>query len=373
MRTCLLIVFAALVSSAWGGQAVERFRSADHFSFCQGSQEARYGNADALVKVTMQVLFLGQQTFTNASSSAETRFNKAPGTLDFTIKLSDFDPNLPPDTVTMSGADLGADVLRHTTDETLPGPYNVQGTFNGVDVNVTLTNVHVTGTLVSQGSNNVTSPLVNPVLGQFCDVQLDDLDGGSQNALAAVPAHVTGWVVSPIFTVQSMRIDVTGIQHAGQIPAHVVAPDDLKVPLGKLDHGDLASLSDLDTDSLRVCKFFVPNLTIDPVQIKVFAHLFEVPQFLSLYSTSRLTVAGSFQQTLELFDQSTQSYGDGDFRVDPINLSMATHRLDATGDLSRYVGQGGVLEARYKVKQTGFSASYAWCSDVDQLVWVTTP
>lgn len=362
-----------MTSIAWCGQPVERFRSADHFTFSQGSAEARYGNSDATVKVTMQVTFLGQQVLTNPSTAAETRFNKVFGSLDFEIKLSDFDPNLPPDTVTMTGSDLGGDLLKHTADQVLPGPYVVQGTFSGTPVNLTLSNVHVTGALFSQGSGSVTLPWVNPVLNELCDVQFDDVNGGSQNTLTAVPAQVSGWVVSPLFSVQSMRVDVTGIQQAGQTPAQVVAPDTFLPNLGRTDVGNVGSLAGADSNVLRICRYFVPNVLVPPVNYQVTATLSQAPQYISMFSVSRMDSAGSFKETLEMFDYSVGTYLPADSRADVVTNSFNTRKLDVTGSASRFVGPGNVVKARRKVEATGFVAKYAWCHEQDQLVWLTTP
>ena len=367
---CVLALLG--VSQTFAGQPIERFRGADHLAFSQGSAEPRYGNLDGNVRITMQVFLLGQQVFDNPSSSPETRFEKNTGSLDFTLRLSDFDPNLPPDTVTLVGTDLGNDLLQHSINSLLPGPYSIAGTFNGVTVDLTLRNVRVTGTLQSQGSNAVTLPQINPVLGEYVDVQFDDPTGAS-NTIVAVPGQVSGWVGSPIFTVQSLRVDVTGIQQAVQVPAKIVSPSSFLINLGRLDAGNNESLAGFDTNALRVCKFVVPNNQVAPITVEVNGQLSSAPLFLSLLSSSRMTTAGVFQQTIELFDFSTNSYGTGDSRTDAVTTAYSDRTLHATGAVSRYLGQGSTVKARYRIRQTGPASNPAWCSEHDFLGWIVTP
>lgn len=341
-------------------------------TFCQGSLDSRYGNADGNVKVTLNVFILGNQVFNSPSNSAEAAFTKAAGTLDFSIKLSDFDPTLPPDTVTLLGQDLGNDAMRHTVNTVLPGPYHLSGNFNGTAYDLTLSNVQVTGTLLSQCSNNVVAPWVNPVLGQFCDVQYDD-STGSNNTIVAIPANVSGWVVDPIFTVRSARVDVTGIQQAGQVPAHWIKPSTFDVRLGRVATGTAASLGNLDGDALTVCKFLVPNQQVAPINVEVNGSVSTVPNYLSFYSSSRMTVTGVFQQTLDLYDFNAGAFSTVDTRTDGMSTAFDVRKLDATGNVARYLGPNGELKARYRVKQTGPSSSNAWCADHDFAVWTVTP
>ncbi|MBS1724109.1 MAG: hypothetical protein JSS66_14280 [Armatimonadetes bacterium] len=373
MRVLGAFALVALSAVTFAGQPVERFRGADHFSFCQGSTEARYGNSDGLVRVQMEVFILGHQEFTGASASAEQSYTKTAGSLDFSIKLSDLDPSLPPDTIALIGSDLGNDQMKHTTDEVLPGPYHIQGNYNGVDVDLTLTNVHVTGSMFSQGSNNTTLPVVNPVLGQFCDVQFDDVNGGSANTFTAIPAQVSGWVISSLFTVRSMRVDVTGIQQAAQVPARLVAPNGLAVNLGRLNSGSIASLAAIDGDALSVCKFIVPNQSVAPVNVEVSGNAPPASTSLALVTYGHMTVSGTFQQTLDMYDFAGASYATGQTRTDSIGTADSLVRLDATGNISRFFGPSNQVKARYRVKQVGPAASNSWCVNHDMVAWAVTP
>lgn len=362
----------ALCGLAHAGQPIDRFRNSSEITFSQGSVESRYGNADGNVKVTLNVFILGNQVFNSPSSSAEAAFTKASGTLDFSIKLSDFDPTLPPDTVTLLGQDLGNDAMRHTANTVLPDPYHLSGNFNGTAFDLTVSNVQVTGNLLSQCSNAVVPPWVNPVLGKFCDVQFDDAVGAN-NMIVAIPANVSGWVVDPLFTVRSVRVDVTGIQQAGQVPARVIKPTSFDVRLGRATAGNATSLGDLDSDALTVCKFLVPNQQVAPINVEVNGTVANVPGYLSFYSSSRMTVTGVFQQTLDLYDFNAGAFSAVDSRTDGMSTDFNVRKLDATGNVARCVGPNGEVKARYRVKQTGPASSNAWCADHDFAAWTVTP
>lgn len=371
MRLGLIAFVLAASSLAHAGQPIVRFWGADHMTFSQGSADPRFGNADADVQVSMNVFILGNQTFSGTSTSPEARFNKSAGSLNFTLRLSDFDPTLPPDLVTMVGQDTGNDTMRHTTNSVLPGPYHMAGSYNGVAFDITVSNVQVTGLINSQCSNNVVAPSVNPVLGEFCDVQFDDIVG-SNNTITAIPGQVSGWVVAPTFTVRSMRIDVNGIQQAGQVPAHIVRPSSTNVQLGRVDAGSTTSLGDADGDAFRICKFIVPNQQVAPVTVELFSNVTTTPQYLSLIASSRMTVTGVFQQTLELYDRNG-GYAAGDTRTDPMSTTYTNRQLDATGNVVRYLGQNEQVRARYLVRQTGPASSSSWCAEHDWAAWIVTP
>lgn len=367
-----LVMVACTVNQVLAGQPTERFRSATQFTMSQGTADPRYGNLDSNVKITLDVFLLGTQVFNNPGNSPEAVYNKTAGSLDFTIKLSDFDPTLPPDTVTMVGTDLGNDLMSHNANSVLPGPYHVTGTINGTSYDLTLRNVLVTGNLQSQGSNSVTPPYINALLGGLCDVQFDD-PAGSSNWISAVPGSVSGWVVSPVFTVRSMRVDTTGIQQAGQVPAHVVSPTLFRVILGRVDAGGLTEVQSLDGATLRVCKFFVPNSVVPPIRVEVVAQLSSLPQFLSGVSNSHMVTGGLYQQIMRLYDYTTGNWLSGDNRTDPINLNYELQYLQATGQISRYLDANNNISMRFEVKQVGPAAQPLWCSEMDFLGWVVTP
>lgn len=373
LRTLVsLFIISCSACQAFAGQPTERFRSATRFTMSQGTADPRYNNADSNIKITLDVFLLGTQVFNNPGNSPEAIYNKTAGSLDFSIKLSDIDPTLPPDTVTMVGSDLGNDLMSHTANSTLPGPYHLTGTINGTSYDLTLSNIHVTGNLLSQGSNNVVLPYINPVLTDLCDVQFDD-PVGSNNTIVAVPGTVSGWVVSPVFTVRSMRVDTTGIQQAGQVPAHVIAPSSYMVTLGRVDAGGLPELQSIDNNAMRVCKFFVPNAVVPPIRVEVTTQLSALPQFLTGLSNAHMFNGGSFQQILRLYDYSQNSFGTGDNRTDAINLNYEFRFLNCTGPLSKYIDANNNVKMRFEVKPVGPVSVPFWCSEMDFLGWVVTP
>jgi hypothetical protein len=369
MKALALGTLFALAALSAAGPPVERFRAADRFTFSSGDDSPQYGNVDANVRVVMQVTFLGQQVFDSTSGQPETATTKTAGSLDFRIRLSDFDPLFPPDTVTMVGADLGNDRVRHACDDVLPGPYPIEGTFNGVYVNIVLRNVRVTGSLT--GLYRTVPLTLNGVLSDWVDTQFDDENAGAGNSFAIVPGQVSGYIISPIFTVTSLRADLTDMQQAGQVPLPapvVVRPDSATVVLGRTDSGDVTSLRQEDGVSLRVCRFIVPNQSVAPIQVRVDGTTAVPPLMLDFTVRSRMATVGSFSQTLELFDWTSNAYDPADARTDLIDTNFASRTQSATGSASRY-SASGALRAKYSVRQSGPAASLVWCHEADLAVW----
>ncbi len=153
-----------------------------------------------------------------------------------------------------------------------------------------------------------------------------------------------------------------------------VNPDSVAVRLGRLDAGNAASLANVDGNALRVCRFIIPNQQVAPVTVEVNGTApSSTASALEVVSLSRMTVNGLFSQTLDLFDWSIAGFSPVDFRTDSINTTYQTRSLNATGNVSRYIGAGNALVARYRIRQTGPAASPSWCSEHDQFVWNVTP
>lgn len=369
MKALAVGALLALAAVSLAGPPVERFRNSDRFTFSSGDDSPQYGNVDSNVRVVMQVTFLGQQVFDSTSGQPETATTKTAGSLDFQIRLSDFDPLLPPDTVTLVGTDLGNDRVRHACDDVLPGPYPIEGTFNGVYVNIVLRNVRVTGSLT--GLYRTVPLALNAVLNDWVDTQFDDENAGAGNSFAIVPGQVSGYIISPIFTVTSLRTDVTNVQQAGQVPLPppvVVRPDSATVLLGRLDAGDATSLRQEDGAVLRVCRFIVPNQTVAPIQLQVDGTTSVAPQLLDFTVRSRMATVGSFSQTLELFDWTSNAFDPTDRRTDAIDTNFAARTQAGSGSVAKY-SASGALRGKVSVRQTGPSASVVWCHETDLAVW----
>jgi hypothetical protein len=157
-------------------------------------------------------------------------------------------------------------------------------------------------------------------------------------------------------------------------PANKAFAENITATLGRLVSGDKHSLDYSDGAPLRACKGFVPNVTVAPVTIQLDGvSNFDTLSALSLHVNSRMVNAGSFTQTIDLFDWSTNAYSLVDVLSTPITLTYQTQDVNATGVVSRYLGAGHELRGRLRVKQTGFAATPVWCTEFDEANFTITP
>ena len=166
---------------------------------------------------------------------------------------------------------------------------------------------------------------------------------------------------------------INGVSHAF-LATPVVTPNNTTINFGQLSEGGLKSLEKPDGDAFRVSKFFVPNLSVAPITVVVEATC-PVSTLSSYFLRvkSKMTKAGFFGQTLDLFDWSTNSYSAVDTRSDALGLGNLTVELHATGSLNRYLGPDRTLRARYRIRPTGTIASQIWGADTDCIEFVARP
>lgn len=184
-----------------------------------------------------------------------------------------------------------------------------------------------------------------------------------------------GWALKALFATPSGVLagwgEIGGVTHAC-VAVPVVSPHAMNVTLGKQSGGLLASLSGSDNDPVTVCRFFVPNQQVAPVTVEFDATSpIKSPFAYNLRVESRVTTGGAFNQTLDLYDWSTNSYSTVDARTDTLNTSYKTLELKASGNLDRYVGPGRTLRARLRVKPIGPVGSAQWCTDIERVQYVT--
>lgn len=151
----------------------------------------------------------------------------------------------------------------------------------------------------------------------------------------------------------------------------VYNPTSYAVNFGQVQSGNVSSLSDDDGNALRVCKFIVPNQQVAPITVELnSAALMPFVSTFSFELRSRMANAGSFSQTLELWNWTTGAWDTTDKRTDALGTSYSNYVVNASGDPTRFVRQSdGALKSRYLVRQTGPAAVQIWCHDVDQAAW----
>lgn len=152
-----------------------------------------------------------------------------------------------------------------------------------------------------------------------------------------------------------------------------LGPQTMVLNLGKVSNGDLSSLASADGNSLEVCKSFLPNLTVAPIQVTLESTCpVDRPQTIRFRTLSRATATGSFSQTVQLWDWTVGSFDDS--RTD--NLYSSWKQLDLYGSssllkpLSRLVEPGtGRMRAKVSVKAIGFVSNPNWCVQYDEASW----
>ncbi|MCC6404636.1 MAG: hypothetical protein IT207_11570 [Fimbriimonadaceae bacterium] len=183
-----------------------------------------------------------------------------------------------------------------------------------------------------------------------------------------------GWHLNAMFIEPDRTMigwgQTNGVEHAcAAVP--VGNPISMNVLFGRHSAGNLENMAEADGYSLDVCKFIVPNQTVAPVTVefdgscaltKPFAYL--------LRATSSTSVAGSFEQTTDLFDWQSGDYGSGDSRTDALGTAWKTVELAGSGNLARYVGPGQSMRARFRIKPNGPVSGSAWCVRFDRVEFV---
>jgi hypothetical protein len=343
-------------------------------SFSWGDNAPIYNNTDANIRVEIRALILGTQLIETTGGVDEFAVPKQPGSLNYRLNLSQLNPLLPNEFVTLVGTDLGSNRVRHVVDETLPGPYLVEGTFEGVFISITVRNVRVTGTQFSDFADIPST--FNPILNALCDVQYDDNGNGPNNVLSVVPGQVSGYIINPIFQVTSARVDISKIEQAGQVEAtaapETIAPDALTLQRGQIISGTIANLAADDNVALRLKKFFVAN----PVEPFVWGTLQGTTSILSPSSVtfrvkSRMVTGGQFRQELEQWNWNTSSY-ENLLNTNPFNTVYGTRESVASPATGKVNGSGR-LQARIRTFPNGISANPLPEVDWDLVNWIVNP
>ncbi len=156
-----------------------------------------------------------------------------------------------------------------------------------------------------------------------------------------------------------------------QPPQTLVPPTGFQVALGRRDAGNLASLTTVDGDALRVCRFVVPNQQVDPVNVEVTSTApGNTLSELTFRSTSRATLNGLFGQSLDLFDYSLNQWSATATRTDALTTGYQTVDLVVGTNPGQFRGPNNELRARYRVRTTGPVANPAWCVETDQATFL---
>ncbi|MCW5936290.1 MAG: hypothetical protein KIT11_03165 [Fimbriimonadaceae bacterium] len=202
------------------------------------------------------------------------------------------------------------------------------------------------------------------------DVRIFVTSGGNANNVLATT--IDQGPLSAFTVIASAPADtrfrgVSLVPQGAQSPETVV-PTAFVVRLGRLDQGNLASLAADDNNALRVCKFIVPNQSVDPVQVEVEGRTTVAnPSSFKLGMKVRMGNTGAFRIAIELRDFLNAAWVNrAEF---PVTSSYAVREVNGDGNLARYADGSGTVRMRYGIKQTGPSALSLWCNEVDFVNW----
>lgn len=189
-----------------------------------------------------------------------------------------------------------------------------------------------------------------------------------------VDATTPGWNLQALVNTPGGLLfgwgEINGVVHAC-VAVPVSTPKTINVVFGRHGGGDLDSLESADGESLDVCKFIVPNQNVSPVTVEYEAECaIKSPFAYRLRSTTSTSIAGSFQQVVDLYDWQTTAYSPVDVRTDTLGTAWKTVELQGSGSLARYVGPGRTMRARIRVRPNGPVSGSAWCVRFDRIEFV---
>ncbi|MCW5939086.1 MAG: hypothetical protein KF884_03900 [Fimbriimonadaceae bacterium] len=152
-------------------------------------------------------------------------------------------------------------------------------------------------------------------------------------------------------------------------------PTAFTVRLGRVDSGNLNSLRVLDNNSLRMCRFIVPNATTPPVNVEVDTTApATTASAMSFIIHSRMVNSGSFSQDIQLFDWTLSDWSTTARRVDAITTTFVTRTLNVPTPINRFIRSSDrLVRARWRIAITGPVSVPAWCNDTDFVGWEVTP
>ncbi len=148
------------------------------------------------------------------------------------------------------------------------------------------------------------------------------------------------------------------------------APTQVAVRLGRLNRGTLASLATNDNDVYEVCKFFVPNQQVPPVNVEIEAVVgagYPVAS-LSLLVASSATSTG-LRQDVELWNWTTGQWTNSTTR----NLTTTEAPSLVFGSVANHFDPATRrVRARLRVSAVAPVSQPNWCYRVDQAAWQIT-
>lgn len=149
-------------------------------------------------------------------------------------------------------------------------------------------------------------------------------------------------------------------------PGESVAPDRVTPVYGRVTAGSVAQLRLEDGACLRVSRYTVPNLPVDPVTFRVEATLPSLPAAMSLRLVSRSAQMGAFTQSLNLYDWTKSVFEPMTNVTTPLLTGFAVSVCPTVGAVDRYVRPGdNRVWALVRVRPVGPTFVQVWSAEFD--------
>ena len=141
----------------------------------------------------------------------------------------------------------------------------------------------------------------------------------------------------------------------------VLAPIAETVLLGTAETGDLASWAADDDNTRRICQFFVPLARSPYLRIDLkYTTTKPKPTAIAFNLQVSAKTGGTHQLTIFMQDKTNNAYFQV-FKGNVGNTLPFTATGIPTGDLSKYVGTGGAMNARIEMIMVGLQAARLPC------------
>ena len=148
-------------------------------------------------------------------------------------------------------------------------------------------------------------------------------------------------------------------------------PTSATTKLGNTTNGSLASLTEDDNSYFEVCKGFVPNQVVAPVNIEFDASIpADYPIGDVSFGTIVKTNSPGLQQDTELWNWSLGTWEASTLT----SLGFSEAFTSVLGDPVRHIEVGTRnVRARVRVRKVSFVTVAVWCVDIDQAGWRVRP
>ena len=145
-----------------------------------------------------------------------------------------------------------------------------------------------------------------------------------------------------------------------------VTPDVLTVIYGQVVSGDMSAFIEADGLALRMSRFTVPNVPVDPVTFRLEAKLPFKPVGLKFVLLARSITPGPISQSINLYDWTRNLFDPLTNVTGPLPKTFVQMECNAQGDVSRYVRPGdNKVMALVRARPTGPVAVLLWQVEYD--------